>query len=71
MFIFIFFRQEKPSLYPSYTSYPSSPSPGFIPAVRLAKCERSQHSQQKFTPARSSNVVRIAPPEPHKLSSPR
>lgn len=64
-------RQEKPSLYPSYTSYPSSPSPGFIPAVRLAKRERSQLGQQKISAARSSNVVRIAPPEPHKLSSPR
>ncbi|CAG2188709.1 unnamed protein product [Mytilus edulis] len=64
-------RQENSVVPPSYQNYPSQASPGFVPAVRLIKRERSYLGHQKSPSVRSSNVVRIAPPEPHKLSSPR
>ncbi|XP_052083100.1 nuclear pore complex protein DDB_G0274915-like [Mytilus californianus] len=64
-------RQESPVVHQSYQNYPSQASPGFIPAVRLIKRERSHLGHQKSPSVRSSNIVRIGPPEPHKLSSPR
>ncbi|KAJ8320626.1 hypothetical protein KUTeg_002213 [Tegillarca granosa] len=52
------------------TTHPPAPSPGFLPAVRLGRREKFNLSANSSV-IRSPNTVKIAPPEPHRLSSPR
>ncbi|XP_060069324.1 nuclear pore complex protein DDB_G0274915-like [Ylistrum balloti] len=55
----------------SYTSHPETASPGFVPAVRLSNHDRHPLSKVRSSVVRSPNTIKIAPPDPHKLGSPR
>ncbi|OWF35444.1 mucin-5AC-like isoform X2 [Mizuhopecten yessoensis] len=57
--------------YSNYTSYPEAASPGFVPAVRLSQHDRHPLSKVRSSAVRSPNTIKIAPPDPHKLGSPR
>ncbi|XP_033763733.1 nuclear envelope pore membrane protein POM 121C-like isoform X2 [Pecten maximus] len=57
--------------YSSYTSHPETASPGFVPAVRLSNHDRHPLSKVRSSSVRSPNTIKIAPPDPHKLGSPR
>ncbi|XP_069119166.1 uncharacterized protein [Argopecten irradians] len=57
--------------YNSFTSHPETASPGFIPAVRLSNHDRHPLSKVRSSSIRSPNTIKIAPPDPNKLGSPR